>query len=126
MMRRGILSFSAAILFFSIPNSCAPTPKAAVISNEMALKKISFSVDEIDGNGLIGPPDGKRLVAYKFVIPATEKMRRKVHRIDRSVKFFDRSSNGQYDCIGEGATKEMLLKLARLSFIKRIEPFYAE
>jgi hypothetical protein len=114
------------IAILLIADSCSSIPKAATISDEIALEKINFSINEIDKDGLIGPPDGKRLVAYKFVMPIDLKKRRQVHRIDRSVKFFHKPSDEQYDCIGEGATREVLLKLASLPYIKRIDPFYGE
>jgi hypothetical protein len=127
MNRRTCVSqFLVGIAIILIADSCSSIPRAVAISDEMALKKINFSIGEIDKDGLIGPPDGKRLMAYKFVIPMDQKKRRQVHRIDRSVKFFHKPSDEQYDCIGEGATPEVLLKLAGLPFIKRIDPFYGE
>lgn len=95
------------------------------------LKKIKLDLDEIDENGLIGPPDGKRAVAYEFCIPVNRKKRREVHKIDRSVQFqlgpTGRSGcSGQYLCIGNGGTKKVILRLARLEYIRQINPCYWE
>jgi hypothetical protein len=105
--------------------ACAP----AVIPPNVSLharEKIKFSIEEIDEQGLIGPADGKRLIAYKFSIPADRAKRREVRRIDPSIKFFLESDSTQYNCIGEGATQQVLLKLAGLTYIARIDPFYGE
>jgi hypothetical protein len=88
-------------------------------------------MNEIDENGLIGQSDGKRSVAYEFCIPLNKAKRKKVFRIDPSVRFYSgpvgRSGcHGQYLCIGEGGTKKVLLELAKLEYIKQINPCYWE
>jgi hypothetical protein len=95
-------------------------------------KKITFDIDAIDENGLIGPADGKRSVAYEFCIPRDSARQKEVLTIDSSVKFFKGSSgrigcnSTQYLCIGEGGSRITLLRLAALDYIARIDPFYGE
>lgn len=97
-----------------------------------ALKKITFDLNEIDKDGLIGPADGKHSVAYEFCIPVEALKKMEVLSIDSSVRFFEGSkgrigcSPGQYLCIGEGGTRDVIIRLASLTYIERIDPFYGE
>jgi hypothetical protein len=101
-------------------------------SRQQALEKISFDISEIDEHGLIGPPDGKRTVAYEFCIPRDPKKRKEVASIDSTVSFFSGPTGrigchtDQYLCIGDGGTQEVLLTLAGLPYVTRIVPFYGE
>lgn len=127
-LRLGILSLCVVMLACS-PAASVQQDKAL---QEQALKKITFDLDEIDENGLIGPPDGKRAVAYEFCIPIDKRKRKEVLSIDPSIRFFDGPSGrvgcdtGQYLCLGDGATRDVLLKLASLEYIEKIVPFYGE
>jgi hypothetical protein len=109
--------------------SSSSTPS---LSRQRALKKISFDISEIDAHGLIGPPDGKRNVAYEFCIPRDQEKRKEVAAIDSTVRFFTGPTGrigchpDQYLCIGDGGTQEVLLTLAGLHYITRIDPFYGE
>lgn len=97
-----------------------------------AMNKINFDLNQIDERGLIGPTGGKRSVAYEFCIPRDPARRDEVKAIDPSLQFYDGSrgrigcTREQYLCIGEGGTREVLLKLASLDYIERIDPFYGE
>jgi hypothetical protein len=97
-----------------------------------ASEKITFDIEAIDEHGLLGEADGKRSVAYEFCIPRDSGKRTEVSRIDPSVNFFAGPSGRvgcdttQYLCIGEGATRAVLLRLARLDYVKKIGPFYGE
>lgn len=112
--------------------ACAMPPAPPPASREtQAMKKINFDLSAIDANGLIGPADGKRSVAYEFCIPRDEAKKAEVMGIDPSLKFY--SSPGRIRCtsdewlvIGEGGTKDTLLALAKLDYIDRIDPFYGE
>jgi hypothetical protein len=111
--------------------ACARTSAPPASRNAEAMKKINLKLDEIDANGMIGPADGKRLVAYEFCIPREEAKQAQVLAIDPSIQFSTspgriRCNNTQYLCIGEGGTKETLLALAELDYIERIDPFYGE
>ena len=106
----------------------APPPASA---ETQAMKKINFDLNQIDEHGMIGPADGKTLIAYEFCIPRDEAMKDEVKAIDPSVQFSTspgriRCTKEQYLCIGQGATKDTLLELAQLDYIERIDPFYGE
>jgi hypothetical protein len=112
--------------------ACAlpPAPPAASPAAQ-AMHKINLDLSAIDDNGLIGPADGKRNVAYEFCIPRDEAKKAEVLEIDPSLKFY--TSPGRIRCtkdewlvIGEGGTKDTLLALAQIPYIARIDPFYGE
>lgn len=112
--------------------ACAlpPAPPPASRASQ-AMQKINFDLNAIDEDGLIGPADGKRSVAYEFCIPRDEVKKTEVLAIDPSVKFT--ASPGRIRCdasewlvIGEGGTRATLLALASLPYIARIDPFYGE
>jgi len=115
------------LVYMSFQLSCTPTSRTLTdAAREAALQKINFDTNKIDENGLIGPSDGKVLVAYKFRIPAENTKRREVKKIDPSVRFFKKPNDDLYSCIGEGATQNVLIKLASLPYIIKIDPFYGE
>ncbi len=96
------------------------------------MQKIHLDLDQIDEQGMIGQVGSKRRVAYEFCIPLDDARRREVEAIDPSVTFYPgvpgriRCTKGQYLCIGEGGTREVLLRLAALTYVERIEPFHGE
>lgn len=117
--------------------ACANVPPAPPTPSpeqreQAALRKINIDLSEIDSNGLIGPADGKRRVAYEFCIPQDKAKQNEVSHIDASMQFYPgtpgriRCSRQQILCIGEGGTRDVLLKLAQLDYIERIDPFYGE
>jgi hypothetical protein len=112
--------------------ACALPPAPPPATPEAhAMKKINLNVEEIDANGMVGPADGKRYVAYEFCIPRDEAKKAEVLAIDASIQFSNspgriRCTQEQYLCIGEGGTKETLLALAKLDYITRIDPFWGE
>jgi hypothetical protein len=106
---------------------CAPPSKALTDTERgVALGKIKFDTKKIDENGLIGSPDNQVLIAYKFQIPVERKKQKEIKKIDPSIHFFKRPGADAYLCIGEGATEKVLIKLASLPYIFRIERFYGE
>lgn len=114
------------VIYFFLLFSCAPEVTPHLLSDGDALQKINFNTHDIDENGLIGPPDGKVLIAYIFRIPLDKKSRKEVSAIDPSVNFFKKPSADYYQCIGEGGKQRVLIQLASLSYIKRIDRFYGE
>ena len=71
-------------------------------------------------------------VAYEFCIPQDDAKRAEVRAIDASIQFY-RGGRGrigctrdQILCIGEKGTRAVLLKLASLDYVARIDPFYGE
>jgi hypothetical protein len=114
--------------------ACASMPPAPpTASPEMrAMNKITFDLNQIDANGMTGPADGKVLFAYEFCVPDDAAKLDEVKAIDSSLQCTlgspgrIRCARDVYLCIGEGGTRETLLKLAGLDYIARIDPFYGE
>ena len=59
--------------------------------------KIKFPLDNINSDGLRGPPDGLSAVSYEFCIPANERVYQEVLRIDPSVTLSP-GSRGRIGC----------------------------
>lgn len=114
-----LIRYTFVLCMFS---SCAPA--SILDSPEIADQKITFDLTEIDENGLMGPPDGRVLIAYIFYIPVLESNQKEVASIDPSVRFFRRED--YYQCIGSGGSPKVIRKLARLPYIKKINRFYGE
>lgn len=99
------------------------------------LEKITFDISAISAEGLIGPPNGLRSVSYEFCIPAQEQSLKEVQAIDPSIKYYANSPGrigchgNQYLCIGDTHNpqwKEILLSIAGLDYVERIDQFYGE
>jgi hypothetical protein len=96
--------------------------------------KITFDLSDISPEGLIGNQQSLRSVGYEFCIPAQADTLKAVKAIDPTVQF-SRSrgrigcQSNQYLCIGETHQpdwKTVLLKLAELDYVKRIDRFWGE
>ena len=95
------------------------------------LRKIGFDLDGLDANGLAGGPDGKVSISYEFRIPDTAENRETVQAIDPEIGI-STGPPGRVDagpgfalCIGSTHTprhREILLELAALPFVERIQP----
>ncbi len=112
-----------AIAFFS-----------ASVKAESPEDKITFDLSAISPAGLIGNQQSLRSVGYEFCIPAQANTVKAVKAIDSTVQF-SRSrgrivcQNHQYLCIGETHQpdwKAVLLKLADLDYVKKIDRFWGE
>jgi hypothetical protein len=96
--------------------------------------KITFDLSAISPAGLIGNQQSLRSVGYEFCIPAQADRVKEVKAIDPTVQFSrSRGRIGcqkhQYLCIGETHQpdwKTVLLKLAGLNYVKRIDRFWGE
>ena len=83
----------------------------------------------LDTDGLYGPPDGLRALDYEFCIPVGKAVRDEVASIDPSVRCsLGRGRVGcrmdQLLCLGNTHQKDhkrILLSLARLNYIEKIE-----
>lgn len=103
--------------------------------NDPILDKIKFDISLISPDGLIGPPDGLRSISYEFCIPAIHEAVKTIHTIDSQIDI-DRQSPGrigcgknQYLCIGHTHNKQwkdILLAVASLDYVERIEEFLGE
>jgi len=101
---------------------------------EPALGKIAFALSGVDEEGLYGPEDGRRARDYEFCIPNTEAARVEVSAIDTTIRITrarGRSGCGSNEALAIGNThqrnwRDVLSRLARLEYVRRIEPHYAE
>jgi hypothetical protein len=99
------------------------------------LSKITFKLDQLNQDGLYGPPGGLRALHYEFCIPGDAAHAARVREIDPTIQVFHKSRGrigcapGEYLCIGsthQSAFKTVLLRLAHLPFIKRIDQAFFE
>lgn len=96
--------------------------------------KIGFDPALIGADGLYGPPDGLRAFDYELCVPDSTDYRARVSAIDPSLRFS--ASPGRIGCTGgevlalgnshQQGFHLVLEKLARLPFVKRIEPAWFE
>lgn len=95
-----------------------------------ARAKIRFDLAALDADGLAGPPDGKVAVSYEFRIPDAPEHRARVQAIDPAIEITSgprgRVDAGPGFCLCIGSThgprhREILLALAGLPFVERIE-----
>ncbi|QQE67137.1 hypothetical protein GFS31_38490 [Leptolyngbya sp. BL0902] len=96
----------------------------------MAVDKITFDLEQLDDNGLYGPPDGKRSLDYEFCVPGEPVLVETVQAIDPSLTLYPESP-GRIGCTAEqvlaiGHTHQpnavlILMELANLDFIERID-----
>ncbi len=91
--------------------------------------KIEFDLDQLDADGLRGPPDGKVALSYEFAIPDNQECKTLVGAIDKTVQFMPdsrgRTVKGDNECLCIGSThqkdfRQVLYSLAELSYIERI------
>jgi hypothetical protein len=97
--------------------------------------KIRFDLSGLNQDGLYGPPDGLRALAYEFCIPARPELADEVRAIDPTVEIYPGSpgrigcTRDQYLCIGSSHQPDyrtVLGRLARLEYVARIDPSYME
>ena len=99
------------------------------------VSKLGFDLSRLDALGLYGPPNGLRALEYEFCIPAREDLADQVRNIDPTLRVSRtspgrvRCSKGQYLCLGsthQPGYRAVLLTLAELDYVGRIEQFYGE
>ena len=97
--------------------------------------KISFNLDQLDDEGLYGPPSGLRALDYEFCIPADPVFEAQVKAIDPTIVIYAESKGrigcvpGEKLCLGhthQPEFKAVLLKLASLPFVKQIKQCFFE
>ena len=101
----------------------------------LPIAKVMFPLDNIRADGLRGPPDGLRSVAYAFCIPTDKQAHQQVHAIDPSLQIYPGSpgrigcTSQQSLCIGETHQPdwhEVLQRLAALNYISEIRQSFFE
>jgi len=98
-------------------------------------RKIRFDLDQLDEFGLYGPEDGKRSLSYEFCVPNNVAAIETVQDLDPTLVIY-LYSPGRVGCedmevlaIGETHQpnyREVLINLASLEVIDRIEQFWGE
>ena len=123
------------LLMLSIASSQFNVLAGEVKSQGDPLKKINFDLDQLNDQGLYGPPDGLRALAYEFCIPADPVLTAQVKAIDPTVVVYPgskgriRCSREEYLCVGnthQPKFRAVLLKLAGLPFVKQINQCFFE
>lgn len=99
------------------------------------LSKITFSLDDLNQDGLLGPPEGLRALHYEFCIPGDTAHEALVRGIDPSLQVYPKSrgrigcGEGEYLCVGsthQPGFRTVLSGLASLPFVKRIDQAFFE
>ena len=139
-LRGGILllefPFDSGTMRFATPfNSGAEQVTTELVGQPDPQERIKFDLGSIDGTGLTGPPDGLVAVAYEFCIPAAPEYLAEVQGIDPTVRAYP-GSPGRIQCGSDeilciGSTyqenwRSVLLDLASLAYVSRIDRSYAE
>ena len=98
-------------------------------------EKIRLDLAGVNADGLYGPPNGLRALAYEFCIPAQPSLADEVRGIDPTVQVYSNSRGrigctpAEYLCIGsthQPGYRAVLNQLAGLAYVARIDPSYAE
>ncbi|HEY9624406.1 MAG TPA: hypothetical protein V6C78_28885, partial [Crinalium sp.] len=96
-----------------------------------ASEKITFDISHVSPDGVAGG----RSLSYEFCIPATDEHLAEVLAIDPTIYHFRHSrgrigcQRNQYLCIGSTHNqqwREILLAIARLDYVQRIDEFFGE
>ena len=124
MRTRDVVVFA---VLSSLLTACGPVPEAP---GPDPLAKVAFDLDQLDENGLVGPADGKRALAYEFCIPPSEECKELVSSIDPTVEIMCGSPGriGCYpdECLCIGSThqenfRDVLRKIAELPYVEKID-----
>lgn len=96
---------------------------------------VTFDIDRINEDGLVGPPDGLRSVMYEFCVPSDSSSMVSVRAIDPTLELYPGApgrigcGDGQVLCIGhthQPEWKTTLARLAALDFVTRIDESFME
>jgi hypothetical protein len=132
LLKKGFAAlFSLFLCLYLIPFRC----QAADHPPLDPLSKITFKLDQLNQDGLYGPPGGERALHYEFCIPGDVPHEARVREIDPTLQVFQNSRGrvgcaaGEYLCVGsthQANFKAVLVKLANLPYIKRIDQAFFE
>ena len=99
------------------------------------LSKVTFSLDQLNPEGLWGPPGGLRALHYEFCIPGDSLHEAQVREIDPTVQIYRQSRGragcgpGEYLCLGsthQPGFRTVLFRLACLPYVRRIDQAFFE
>ena len=97
--------------------------------------KITFPLEQLNPDGLMGPPDGLHALQYEFCIPGDAVHTAQVQDIDPTIRIFPKSrgrigcGEGEYLCIGsthQPDFRTVLFRLASLPYVRRIDQAFFE
>ena len=123
------------LLIFVFASTCSIKKTASDPIDVSVISKINFDLNIFDEDGLYGEGTSKRAMDYEFCIPNDENIIQQIKKIDPSVKDYKTTkgrigcSEKEVLCIGNTHQKNfkaILIELASLDFIKRIDPTYFE
>jgi len=113
----------------SVAPTAEQTQRRVKIPPEV-LQKIGFDLNQFDNEGLITTADGKRAIIYEYCIPRVRQAVSVITTIDFSAEV-KADSPGKVGCSDREALvrgsshqdgfKSIIVKIASLSFVKRIE-----
>jgi hypothetical protein len=125
---------SLLLVVYAVVSSCwAEGPKNQPLVDPMS--KITFNLEQLNKQGLYGPPGGLRALHYELCIPGDPIYAAQVRQIDPSIEISQTSpgrigcTEGEYLCLGnthQPHFKTVLLKLAKLPYVKRIDQAFFE
>jgi len=115
--------------------ACSKKTRPIRPADSKIISKINFDLSLFDENGLYGQSNAKRAMDYEFCVTNKDILIQKVQAIDPSLKV-NKVAKGRIGCSAKevlclGNThqkryKTILLELAALDFVKRIDPTYFE
>jgi hypothetical protein len=100
-----------------------------------SLAKLTFPLDHLNQEGLVGPPGGLRAMNYEFCIPGDAAHAAEIRAIDPTVRVFPHSRGriacgpGEYLCVGsthQPGFRKILRRLADLPYVRRIDQAFFE
>jgi len=138
-MRNPRCILSACLCFSLVLSGCGDDPDgadgSASVPEGALADVITFDIERIDEQGLIGPPDGLRSVMYEFCVPSDSARLATVRAIDPSLEVYPGApgrigcADGQALCIGntnQPGWRTTLERLAALDFVTRIDESFME
>ena len=122
-----IRNVAACLVVLVHLTACGPVPETP---GPDPLAKVTFDLDQLDDDGLVGPPDGKRALSYEFCIPPSDECKELVSSIDPTVEIMCGSPGriGCYpdECLCVGSThqenfRDVLRRIAELPYVEKID-----
>ena len=132
MLNKGIAVLLTLFLgLYLVPPACQAEDRPPLDP----MSKITFRLDQLNQDGLYGPPGGLRALHYEFCIPGDAAHAAQVREIDPTIHVFPKSRGrigcvpGEYLCIGsthQPGFRAVLYKLASLPYVKRLDQTFFE
>lgn len=124
------------IVFISILLvSCTHKNQESYQVDEEIKSKITFDIDKLNKDGLLGSPDGLHVLDYKFCIPLNWEYRNEILSIDSTIQFIkgtgsrNSCTGKEYLCLGNTHKKnfkEILYSFASLEYVNQIDQMFWE